>query len=359
MNKKNTQKNTDRFFSRYKWPGYLERGPLNKITDVAGVLIGHSTKYNPQKGICTGVTIIDPGSKDMYRNKIPAAVAVGNGYGKMTGVTQIMETGLLETPIALTNTHAVGTVMQSLANMMAESTSNLDARDTFNVVVGETNDGYLNSLHAPGITSTDVQKAWEGREKDFFVGCVGAGTGTRAFSWKGGIGSASRKIIVDGKTYMLGTLLQTNFGGSLNIHGVEVGMKLGMNDYNLTPQAYGDGSCMIVIATDAPLTARQLERIARRAFLGLAKTGAILAPMSGDYAIAFTTSPDGVETGVVREAASINDRALAHFFLATVECVTESVYDALYAAKETTGRDRNILKRLPFENITELKIYAE
>lgn len=315
--------------------GLLPTGTRNTIADVPGVLVGHLTKIAGE-AIRTGVTVIDPGVYDLYHTKLPAAVAVGNGYGKMTGIAQITELGTLETPIALTNTLAVGPVLRGLVDVVLAETPGIEPTDTINAVVGETNDGLLNAIHDDVLTKADVRAAYDARSADVQVGCVGAGTGTRAFSWKGGIGTSSRQVTVQGRAYTVGVLVQTNFGGALTINGIPVGERLGKTDFaSILPT--GDGSCMIVVATDAPVDARQLGRIARRTFLGLARTGSVLASGSGDFAIAFSTS----------KGTLISDAELTPFFLATVEATEESVYDALFAATTTTGRNGAVLEALP------------
>lgn len=332
-------------------PGRLPTGRLNKISDVSNVSVGHLTKVEGD-AIRTGVTVIDPGTKNLFHDKLPAAIAVGNGFGKLVGVTQVNELGTLESPIALTNTLAVGPVMHGLVELVLGSTENLDPGATINVVVGETNDGYLNDIHKIVLSTADVAAAYEQRTRDFALGSVGAGTGTRAFSWKGGIGSASRIVSVAGAVYTVGALLQANFGGALTILGVPVGERLGKTDFDEFLPLPGDGSCMIVLATDAPLSSRQLGRIARRAMLGLARTGSILAHGSGDYAIAFSTHCAGVEgSGSGKRLA---DGELNPFFLAAVEAVEESVYDALFTSQTVIGRDRHTLEQIPVDDVVKL-----
>ncbi|HOE62828.1 MAG TPA: P1 family peptidase [Candidatus Sumerlaeota bacterium] len=332
-------------------PGMLPTGKLNKITDVRGVKVGHSTRIEGE-AIRTGVTLIDPGIKNLYFNKVPAAIAVGNGFGKMTGSSQIDELGTLETPIALTNTLSVGAVMNGLVELVLKINENLEPNSTFNAVVGETSDGIINDMHRLVLGSADVDMAYKNRKKDFDIGCVGAGTGTCAFAWKGGIGSASRIVCVNKKKYTVGALLQTNFGGALTIMGVPIGIMLGKTSFDrfLSPQ--GDGSCMMIIATDAPLSSRQLGRMARRAALGLARTGSVMAHGSGDYAIVFSTDRSGVEGKDF--GACISDRNLTPFFLAVVETVEESVYDSMFAAKTLAGRSGNKLEQLPIEKVLKI-----
>jgi D-aminopeptidase len=332
-------------------PGLLKTGNLNKITDVSSVLVGHLTKIEGDK-IRTGVTVIDPGTKNLFHKKLPAAVYVGNGFGKMTGVTQINELGTLETPIALTNTLAVGPVMQGLVELVLKRTKNLLPKTTVNAVVGETNDGIVNEIHRIAISSKNVDAAFKMRTKDFELGSVGAGTGTCAFSFKGGIGSASRIIRITGKDYTVGALLQTNFGGDLTIMGVPVGRLLGKTDFDNFLSEQNSGSCMMILATDAPLSSRQLGRIARRAVLGLGRTGSIMGHGSGDYAVAFSTNRAGVEGS--SSGKRLSDNELNPIFLAAIETVEESVYDSMFTSETITGRDHNKLEQIPVNKVVKI-----
>ena len=325
-------------------PGLLPHGPKNLLSDVANVEVGHYT-LQKRPNVFTGITVVDPGIENIFRNKLPAAIAVGNGFGKLAGYTQVSELGTLETPIALTNTLAVGPVMRGLIDIMLATTPDLQAHETINPVVGETNDGLVNTIHQLALTSQDVSVAWGAKRKDFELGCVGAGTGTRAFSWKGGIGSASRIVAHEADNYTVGALVQTNFGGALTIMGIPIGLKVGKTDFDTflhTP----DGSCMIVVATDAPLDSRQLKRLAQRALLGMVRTGSIMAHGSGDYAIAFSTAQS--------PAVPLPDDSLNPFFLAAVESVEESIYDALFTATTTAGRDGNVLEKLPVDEVVTM-----
>ncbi len=324
-------------------PWILTPGRRNMITDVGRVKVGHRTIIKGDD-IRTGVTIIDPGVPKLFRKKIPAAIAVGNGFGKLTGITQVEETGLLEAPIALTNTLAVGPVMRGIIDIVLKENPKIKPTESVNVVVGEVNDGFLNNLHKDIITKEDVKKAYANRSKLVKMGNVGAGTGTKCFAWKGGIGTASRVIRVGGKLYVLGGLVQTNYGGSLVIAGVPVGRILKKNSLK-SLAGFGGGSCMIVLATDAPVGADTLKRIAKRSFLGLGRTGSIMANQSGDYAIAFSIS---------REKRSLPTDLINLLFLAAVEVVEESVYEALFAAETMRGRDQNVLEALPISKILKL-----
>jgi D-aminopeptidase len=334
---------TSRRFRNYDFnPGMLPTGEKNLISDVGNVRVGHVTKVVGDD-IRTGVTVIDPGIGDLFRTKLPAAVAIGNGFGKLAGTTQIDELGTLETPIALTNTLAVGPVLRGLVDLTIENTPDLKPFETINAIVGETNDGLVNAIHKNSITSQDVYQAYAQKKSDFSLGCVGAGTGTRAFSWKGGIGSASRKVSIGDKNYTVGALVQTNFGGSLTVMGIPIGQRLGKTDFSpflKTP----DGSCMIVLATDAPLTDRQLKRVAKRGLVGMTNTGSVMAHGSGDYAIAFSVEKEG----------AVEEDALTAFFLAAAETVEESIYDALFLAETTRGRDGEILEALPVDKVVAM-----
>ncbi|MDE2079590.1 MAG: P1 family peptidase [Patescibacteria group bacterium] len=332
--------------------GVLPPGAKNTIADVPGVRVGHLAKIRG-RDIRTGITIIDPGVAGMYEKKIPAAIAVGNGVGKLAGFTQVEELGTLEAPVALTNTLAVGPVMRGVVDLVVKISPKLSPLDTINAVVGETNDGFLNDIHRDVITKADVQRAWAARSANVRMGSVGAGTGTKAFAWKGGIGSASRMVTLRGKRYTLGALVQTNYRGLLTVLGVPVWEKIGGARPFRGSHLRDNGSCMIVYATDAPLTARQLKRIAARAFVGLARTGSVLSHGSGDYAIAFTTSRAGLE-GSGSIGKCLPDEMLDVFFQAAAETAEESVYDALFLAETMRGREGNILEAIPVNAVVEI-----
>ncbi len=324
--------------------GFLPIGRRNSITDIKGVTVGHCTKIIGED-IRTGITIIDPGISSLFQKKISAAVAVGNGYGKIAGTTQVEELGTLEAPIALTNTLAVGPVLRGMIDIVLRREKKISPTDSINVVVGETNDGFLNDLHKDTVTKNDCRTAYESRSTGVLEGNIGAGTGTRCFSWKGGIGTSSRKIHIGSATYVLGVLVQTNFGGSLTILGTPIGELLKKNDFPFA-QKDPDGSCMIVVATDAPLSSLTLKRIAKRTFIGLARTGSILSATSGDYAVAFSASR--------KEQVQLTSTDLNQFFLAAVEATEESVYNALFAATTMQGRSGNTLEEAPIDRIIKL-----
>jgi len=346
----NNKEDKKRFFE-YGFPvGFLPSGSLHSVADVAGVAVGHVTKIEGDD-VRTGITVVDPGVKDIYSNKIPAAYYAGNGTGKVAGSAQIEELGTLEAPIALTSTLYVGTAVRGMIDVVLSQKA-LTLPQTVNVFVGECNDGILNNIYKNPLVEDDVRNAYESRSAQFAVGSIGAGTGTRAFSWKGGIGSASRIIEVAGGKYVVGALVQTNYGGAPEVLGVPVGKLLGKTDYEgIVPDT--DGSCMIVLATDAPLTARQLRRLAKRGFMGLAKTGTIMRTVSGDFAVAFSTSRNGVE-GSGSVGMCIADDDLTGVFLAAAEAVEESVYDALFAGETMVGRSGNTLEAAPVDTIVSL-----
>ena len=311
--------------------GELPTGPRNAITDVTGVAVGHATIVSGDDAR-TGVTVIVPRlGENTYLHKLPAAVFTGNGFGKAAGFTQVEELGNLEAPIALTNTLAVGTVLDAMVRKALALPGNEDVR-SINVVVGETNDGWLNDIRAFHVGRGHVEAAWDAAATgDVEEGCVGAGTGTVCFGYKGGIGTSSR--IVGGWT--VGVLVQTNFGGDLRVDGRPLPSRG-------PPEDGEDGSCMIVVATDAPLDARNLKRLAKRALLGLGRTGSVMSNGSGDYVIAFSThAANRIEAGATepRVLAVLPNGAMTPFFRAVVEGTEEAVLNSLVAARTTTGRD--------------------
>ena len=337
-------------------PGILAPGRWNAITDVAGVRVGHCTRIAGDS-VRTGVTAILPHAGDPFQRKAPAGVCVGNGFGKAAGFLQVQELGVLETPIVLTNTLAVGTAIDAVVGWTLRQPGNEEVRSV-NAVVGETNDGYLNDIRGMHVRREDVWQAIDAAASGPVVeGCVGAGTGTRALGWKGGIGTASRRLPATLGGYTVGVLVQTNFGGVLTIDGVRVGEALGHHSFRDELDAAGrDGSCMIVVATDAPLSARDLERLARRAFLGMARTGSFMAHGSGDFCVAFSTrnlrdhaTPDSVVA--VRE---LQGAALDPLFLGAVEAVEEAIVNSLLAATTMTGRGGRTVEAIPLEPLRQL-----
>ena len=338
-------------------PGVLPPGPLNSITDVAGVRVGHHTLVE-EDSIRTGVTAILPHSGNLFQHKLPAAVHIGNGFGKAAGFLQVQELGTLETPIILTNTLSVGVGIEAVVKWSLAQPGNENVRSV-NAVVGETNDGYLNDIRGMHIKHEHVLAAiTAAKGGPVAEGSVGAGTGTRAFCWKGGIGTSSRVLPDDRGGYTVGALVQSNFGGVLTIDGAPIGEDLGCLPFGLADADApdGDGSCMIIIATDAPVDSRNLERMARRAMLGLARTGSYVSNGSGDFVIAFSTEnpePYAPEDRV-RSTAIVENDHMSPLFLATVEAVEEAVYNSILRATTVTGRDGHAVEAIPLEEVSAL-----
>ena len=355
-------------------PGILMPGLHNAITDVAGVRVGHRTLVEGES-VRTGVTAILPHGGDLFRQKTPAAVYVGNGFGKAAGFLQIRELGNIETPIVLTNTLSVGRAIEAVVAWTLALPGNEDVRSV-NAVVGETNDGYLNDIRGLHVSRQDVVAAIAAAAAGPVAeGSVGAGTGTTAFGWKGGIGTSSRRLPQSLGGHTVGALVQSNFGGVLTIDGVRVGEALGQHSFRqelkasaaAPPASAGstsggdDGSCMIVVATDAPASPRNLERIARRAVLGLARTGSFLSNGSGDFVIAFSTrNLTPLQTrGEPRTIADLPNRAMSPLFLATVEAVEEAVYNSLFRATTVRGRDGHVRQAIPIDALRRLLPVAD
>ncbi len=337
--------------------GVLRPGRLNAITDVSGVAVGHVTLHEGD-AVRTGVTAILPHAGNLFQDKVPAGFAVGNGYGKFAGSTQVAELGEIEAPIILTNTLSVaegiaGTVEWTLAQYGNTGVVSVNA------VVGETNDGYLNDIRGRHVTKQHVMDAIASAASGPVAdGCVGAGTGTQAFGWKGGIGTSSRVLPGRLGSYSVGVLVQTNYGGVLSIGGAPIGKELGR--YYLRGSAddeAGNGSVVIVVATDAPVSDRNLERMARRAFLGIARTGSSIANGSGDYAVAFATATDVRRTAERRKAVALigdlsNDQ-MSPLFQAVAEATEEAVYNAMLQAVTTTGYRGHRLEALPYQAVRD------
>ncbi|MEO0734125.1 MAG: P1 family peptidase, partial [Bacteroidota bacterium] len=321
--------------------GVMPTGPHNAITDVAGVRVGHVT-LNAGDSIRTGVTAVLPHAGDLYREKVPAAIHLGNGYGKLAGYSQVRELGELETPIVLTNTLSVATGMNALISDCLERPGNENVRSV-NAVVGETNDGYLNDIRGRHVTEAHVRQALIRADTGAVAeGNVGAGTGTSCFGWKGGIGTTSRLLPAKLGGYTVGVLVQTNFGGVLQIAGVPVGQALEQYYFRDELESHADGSCMIVVATDAPLGPRNLERLAKRAMLGLARTGGIASNGSGDYVVAFSTANRITGGQRVREVRELANAGMSPLFLAVIEATEEAIINSLFAAATMVGRDGNV-----------------
>jgi D-aminopeptidase len=342
--------------------GILPTGPLNAITDVAGVEVGHTTIIR-RDDLRTGVTAILPHPGNLYREKVPGAVFVGNGFGKLVGSTQVDEMGDIETPILLTSTTSVPRVADALISYMLALPGNEDVL-SINPLVGETNDGYLSDIRARQITPEDVFAAIKSAKSGpVEEGSVGAGTGTVVFGFKGGIGTASRRLPAKLGGYTVGILVQTNFGGVLTIAGAPVGRESGR--YYLREELQqegsgkdrGNGSVMIVVATDAPLDARNLKRLAARAWLGVGRTGSSASNGSGDYAIAFSTAPQvrirTLEKALTRHLEVLTNDAMSPLFLAAIEATEEAVYNSMFRATTTTAHGHTV-EALPIEKTTEI-----
>ncbi len=340
-------------------PGVFPPGALNALTDVPGVRVGHTTLIAGDD-VRTGVTAILPHGGDLFRDKVPGAVFVGNAFGKLAGSTQVNELGTVETPIVLTNTLSVGTAVEAVVRYTLDSDGTHDIRSV-NALVGETNDGRLNDIRGLHVKANHVRQAIEGADTGPVAeGSVGAGTGTHGFGWKGGIGTASRVLPERHGGYTLGVLVQTNFGGVLTMDGAPVGKELGRYAYAPEPNGGGGGpddqdggSCMIVVATNAPLDARDLRRLAARALFGLARTGSSYSNGSGDFSIAFTTAPElrvrHGETAAQPRMVLPTD-GVSPLFQAALEATEEAVYNSLLQATTMTGRGVTV-EAIPIERV--------
>nr|WP_235861510.1 P1 family peptidase [Pontibacter flavimaris] len=337
--------------------GVLPTGKYNAITDVAGVQVGHTTLIEGDQ-IRTGVTAILPHEGNIFQEKVPAAIFVGNGFGKLAGSTQVQELGNLESPIILTSTLSVGTAMNAVVDYTLRQPGNEQVQSV-NAVVGETNDGYLNDIRGRHVREEHVLQAiQQAKEGPVQEGNVGAGTGTVCFGFKGGIGTSSRKLPESAGGYTVGVLVQTNFGGVLQVNGVPVGEELDQYFMNQQIKDSADGSCMIVVATDALVDARNLERMASRAMLGLAKTGGIASNGSGDYVIAFSTNPElriPYTSGSKTQAVPIlrNDD-MSPLFMAVIEATEEAIINSLFKAETMTGKDGRQVEALPLNKVLKL-----
>jgi D-aminopeptidase len=325
--------------------GVFEPGPLNAITDVAGVKVGHTTIIEGD-AVRTGVTAILPHGGNLFQDKVAGGVFVGNAFGKLAGSTQVEELGTIETPIVLTNTLAVGTAVEAVVAYTLAQTGNAEVRSV-NALVGETNDGALNDIRGQHVKRQHVLDAIRNAlAGPVAEGSVGAGTGTICYGWKGGIGTSSRRLSARHGGYMVGVLAQTNFGGVLSMGGAPVGRELGRYAFQPPPSpgrpgGEGDGSCMIVVATDAPLDARDLRRVAARAVFALARTGSSFSNGSGDFAIAFTTSADlrvKAGGGEFARRAILPTDAVSPIFQATLEATEEAIYNSLLQATKVSNR---------------------
>ena len=338
-------------------PGIYATGALNAITDVAGVLVGQVT-VTEGDSVRTGITAILPHAGNLFLQRVPAAIVVGNGFGKLLGSTQVNELGELETPILLTCTLCVWKAADAMIEWMLGQPG-MDKVRSINAVVGETNDGYeLNiAIRSRPITAAQVRQALtSARAGPVEEGSVGAGTGTRAFDWKGGIGTSSRKIPSAVGPYTVGVLVQTNFGGVLQIMGAPVGQQLPHKVTESGSRAHADGSIMMVVATDAPLSDRNLKRLASRALMGLARTGSVAGNGSGDYVIAFSTAPEVRRT---RDAPRVtttemgNTEQLSSLYEAVIEATEEAIYNSLFKATTMSSKGGTV-EAIPIDKVREI-----
>ncbi len=346
-------------------PGIFKPGVLNGITDVAGVRVGQVT-ITEGDSVHTGVTAILPHGGNPFLDRVPAAAFVGNGFGKLAGITQLRELGELETPILLTCTLCVWRAADAMVGWMLERPGMADVR-SINPVVGETNDGTLNAIRSRPVTDAHVRQALESATTGPVAeGSVGAGAGTVAFGWKGGVGTSSRVVPASLGGWTVGVLVQSNFGGVLQVLGAPVGKELGQYAFrNAVSDERGDGSIMIVVATDAPLSDRNLERLASRALLGLGRTGSSASNGSGDYVLAFSTSPEvrrlldargNMER--TRQTTEVTNDDMSPLFQAVVEATEEAIYNSLFMATTVTSNGSTV-NAIPLDRVREvLKKYG-
>ncbi|WP_439505461.1 DmpA family aminopeptidase [Sediminibacterium sp.] len=339
--------------------GVLKPGPFNSITDVKGIKVGHTT-IKKGDSVNTGVTVIIPHQGNIFQQKVPAAVYTGNGFGKLVGSTQINELGNIETPIVLTNTLSVPVAMNGLITYTLSQSGN-EKITSVNAVVGETNDGFLNDIRGRHIIEQNILEAIKSASADRVMeGAVGAGTGTVCFGFKGGIGSASRKLPASLGGYTIGVLVQSNFGGVLTIDGIAVGEYLQKFSFSNELLNNVDGSCMIIVATDAPLDHRNLLRLAKRAMLGLGRTGGIASNGSGDYVIAFSTFEQNrilhqTNNEPISTLILPND-SNSPLFMAAIEATEEAIINSLFTAVDTKGFKGNKVAALPIQQLLPLFI---
>jgi len=337
-------------------PGIMQTGKYNSITDVSGVSVGHFTLLKGDS-VRTGVTAIIPHERNIFQEKVPAAMYIGNGFGKMTGYSQVEELGNIETPIILTNTLSVPVAADALIDYTISFSENKNIASV-NPVVGETNDGGLNDIRGRHIKNKHVLAAINNAKTGRIMeGNVGAGTGTRCFGYKGGIGTSSRILPERAGNYTVGVLVQTNFGGFLSIDGVPVGEEL--RKINSIPgDPSPDGSCMMVICTDAPLDSRNLKRLAKRAMFGLVKTGGIASNGSGDYVIAFSTYKGNFvkyrTSSMFNETKSVRNDRMTALFTAAIEATEEAILNSLFAAETVTNKSGRKVEALPLDKVIEI-----
>ncbi len=338
-------------------PGVFRTGPLNAITDVAGVLVGQTTVIEGDS-VRTGVTAILPHGGNLFAERVPAALFVGNGFGKLLGATQLLELGELESPILLTCTLCVWRAADAMVGWMLDQPGMTDVR-SINPVVGETNDGTLNAIRSRPVTAAHVRQALaSARGGTVAEGGVGAGAGTVAFGWKGGIGSSSRALPGSLGGFTVGVLVQSNFGGVLQILGAPVGRELGRYAFKSETDAEaprGDGSCMIVIATDAPLSDRNLRRLAARAIMGLSRTGSSASNGSGDYVLAFSTAASVRRARDAKQLQTVelSNGEMSGLFQGVVEATEEAIYNSMIAATTVTSNGATV-EALPLDRLREI-----
>ncbi len=337
--------------------GIFETGKYNAITDVPGVTVGHVTCIEGDS-IRTGVTAIVPHQGNIFSNKVPAAIYVGNGFGKLAGVTQVRELGNIETPVILTNTLSVAAGIEGAIRYTLMQPG-CEHERSVNAVVGETNDGHLNDIRQMRVTPQMVIDAiTSAHGGPVEQGNVGAGTGTICFGFKGGIGTSSRVLPASLGGYTVGVLAQTNYGGILEIDGVQVGQKLHKHDFinHVRKSENVDGSCMMVVITDAPLDSRNLERVAKRAMMGMAKTGGIASNGSGDYVIALSVAPENLigDKAKLLTTTVLANSQMSPIFAATIEATAEALWNSLFMAESMTGHNGNHVDALPVDQVLEM-----
>jgi len=338
--------------------GILNSGRNNAITDVPGVKVGHVT-ITEGDSVNTGVTAIVPHQGNIFQEKVPAAIYIGNGFGKLTGYSQVEELGNIETPVILTNTLSVPVAAEALIEYTLSLPDNAGVMSV-NPVVGETNDAGLNQIRKRVITKEHVLQAIRNAETGpVREGNTGAGTGTVCFGFKGGIGTASRILPKERGAYTVGVLVQTNFGGILQINGVPVGQELGKYKFSRIPDEYKeDGSCMVVIMTDAPLDSRNLKRLASRAMAGIARTGGMTSNSSGDYAVAVSTAEKNrvpyLSKTKLQDVQLLRNEEMDLLFEAVIESTEEAIINSLFAAETTTGKYKFTIEALPVDKTIEI-----
>lgn len=335
--------------------GIFRPGDLNSITDVPGVKVGHTTLIEGDN-VRTGVTAIIPHEGNLFQKKCPGAIFLGNGFGKLAGYSQVEELGNIETPIVLTNTLSVAAGVEALISHTLSQPENEKVRSV-NAVVGETNDGYLNDIRGRHVKEAHVLSAINSASKEVVEGNVGAGTGTRCFGYKGGIGTSSRKLPEAIGGYTVGVLVQSNFGGVLEINGVPIMKELGTYPYKEAIESV-DGSCMVIIITNAPVSDRNLKRMAKRAVLGIAKTGGVMSNGSGDYVIALSNNEKNLipynSQQSTQTSTFLRNDEMTPLFMATIEATEEAILNSLFAAETLTGIHGNEVQALPKEEVIKI-----